>query len=56
MDTNINNQDLLNTLVLTLVKESGSDIHLMANSSPALRISGELILVTSLSVMAILPD
>jgi twitching motility protein PilT len=38
--------DLLNNLILTLVKEDGSDIHLVADMSPAVRIHGELIPVT----------
>ena len=35
--------ELLDTLIMTLVKESGSDIHLISGLVPALRVHGELI-------------
>jgi twitching motility protein PilT len=41
-------KELLNLLILTLVKESGSDIHLMVGLSPAVRIHGEVISITKL--------
>lgn len=42
----MNNKELLNTLILTLVKESGSDIHLIPHTNPIVRIHGDLINVT----------
>jgi len=36
-------KELLDTLIMTLVKESGSDIHLVCDLPPAVRIHGELI-------------
>ncbi|MDQ5923873.1 MAG: twitching motility protein PilT, partial [Bacillota bacterium] len=47
----MNNKELLNTLVLTLVKESGSDIHIVSKSSPIVRIQGDLIVVTRMDPM-----
>ena len=47
----MNNKELLNILILTLVKESGSDIHLVTKSSPILRIHGELITVSRLDIL-----
>lgn len=47
----MNNKELLNTLILTLVKESGSDIHIVPNVSPILRIHSELISVSRLDII-----
>ena len=47
----MNNEELLNTLILTLVKESGSDIHLISNQNPILRIHGELISVSRIQAL-----
>lgn len=40
---------LLDTLIMTLVKESGSDIHLVADMPPAVRIQGELISIVKVA-------
>jgi Tfp pilus assembly pilus retraction ATPase PilT len=47
----MNAKELLNTLVLAIVKESGSDIHLMSESVPVVRIHGSLIKIQRLSVL-----
>jgi twitching motility protein PilT len=41
--------DLLNNLILTIVKEGGSDIHIFSEYSPAVRIHGELITVNKVA-------
>ncbi len=41
--------ELLDTLIMTLVKESGSDIHLISGLVPALRVHGELISLVRMS-------
>ncbi len=43
---------LLDTLIMTLVKEAGSDIHIVCGSVPAVRIHGELISIVRLPVIA----
>ena len=40
--------ELLNNLVFTLVKESGSDIHLVVGMSPAVRINGEIVTISKI--------
>ena len=42
----MNYKSFLNELILTLVKEQGSDLHLVVGSVPVLRINGELINLT----------
>jgi twitching motility protein PilT len=42
---------LLDTLIMTLVKEAGSDIHIVSGSVPAMRIHGELISIVRLPVI-----
>lgn len=44
--------ELLDTLIMTLVKESGSDIHLISGLVPALRVHGELISLVRMNVLA----
>lgn len=41
----------IDTYILTLVKEAGSDLHLVAGATPAVRINGELISLTRAGVM-----
>lgn len=48
----MNPKELLNVLILTLVKEVGSDIHIISESSPILRIDGHLITVSKLDVVS----
>jgi twitching motility protein PilT len=47
----MNSKELLNTLILTLVKESGSDIHIISGSNPMLRINGNLINISKLDIL-----
>ncbi len=46
MQDNFSYSELLNNLIFTLVKETGSDIHMVAGMSPAVRIHGELITIS----------
>jgi twitching motility protein PilT len=49
MEATYTAKELLNLLILTLVKEGGSDIHLMIGMPPAVRIHGEIISITKLA-------
>ncbi len=51
MQENFSYTELLNNLIFTLVKESGSDIHLVVNMSPAVRINGELITISKVPAL-----
>lgn len=42
---------ILDTLVMSLVKETGSDIHIIANSPASIRIQGELNILNKLAVI-----
>jgi twitching motility protein PilT len=46
MQDNFSYSELLNNLIFTLVKETGSDIHMISGMSPAVRIHSELITIS----------
>ncbi len=48
MEATYTTKELLNLLIITLVKEGGSDIHLMVGLPPAVRIHGEIISIVKL--------
>lgn len=43
---------ILDTLVMSLVKETGSDIHIIANSPASIRVQGELSILNKLPVLS----